>query len=391
MSSKQKNGCDVLKKIYILLLLVLIFSFPVNAKITQTFTLENNTGLNFMNGYYKIEVVEISKPGYPQLYAKINLSTAGLTSSIFLRQNEAADINNEPFNLIDLNLSSIFQETAWIAVEYPKEWSNPVKYAIDKPAVENKIPKIELKKSADKTTLKKGDVVEFKIILENTGNGSATNITLEDRLPPGFASAPGSRFPPVVPEEIKAGGTTELLYAFKAVDPGTYEIEPTIVKYGSSTARSNSLSITIIEEEKERSNLSTAITLDKNNILTGEIVKVTVKITNNGNVSAESILVDGTIPEGMEVTEGDLRQLFKKIESGDFKEYSASLEGVKPGNYTIILKTSSSDDLTGYSSNSDAINVKQDQKNYLYIAIPAIIIIVGAALFIIRRHREYSF
>jgi len=105
-------------------------------------------------------------------------------------------------------------------------------------------------------------------------------------------------------DELKAGDRIELLFALKAVESGSYNIEPTTIKYSSNSALSNSLSITVLDETKEKSNLTTAITLDKNNIFTGESVKVTVKITNNGNVSAESILVEGAIPKGMEITEG---------------------------------------------------------------------------------------
>ena len=106
--------------------------------------------------------------------------------------------------------------------------------------VAEKIPNIVLTKSVDKTTLNKGDVVEFKLILENTGNGTAYNLTLDDRFPPGFTSAPGSRFPPAIQDELKAGERLELLFALKAVEPGSYNIEPTTVKYGSKSARSNS-------------------------------------------------------------------------------------------------------------------------------------------------------
>jgi uncharacterized membrane protein len=116
-----------------------------------------------------------------------------------------------------------------------------------------------------------------------------------------------------------------------------------------------------------------------------------VKITNNGNVSAESILIEGALPKGMEVIEGDLRQVYKKIDPAESEEYFVTLKAAEPGNYSIILKTSYSDDSTGFSSDSDSIIVKKNENDYLYILVPAIIIIAAIALFIIRRHREYSF
>jgi uncharacterized repeat protein (TIGR01451 family) len=311
----------------------------------------------------------------------------------YLRENENPSINNEPFNKISLNYSFISQTIAKITVEYPDTWSFPDRYTIEIPVIAGKIPNIVLNKSVDKTTMNKGDVVEFKIVVENIGNGTAQNLTLDEKLPQGFTRAPGSSFPPAIQDELKAGESLDLLFALKAVESGSYNIEPTTVKYGSNIARSNSLSITVLDEKKEKSNLTTTITLDKSNIFTGESVKATVKITNNGNVSAESILIvlEGPIPKGMEVTGGDLRQLYKKIESGESEEYSATIKAVETGNYSIKLKTIYSDDSTGFSSNSDPIIVTENEKNYLYILIPAIIIIVGIVLFIMKRHKEYRF
>jgi len=387
MIPKSKNEYGLLKKLSFLILILSIFSMPVYAEKNDNFTLQNNTGLNFEDGYYKLEVFEISIDSPRQV--KVDLIFGNKKKSITLREGDT--LESDPFYLIKLKLSSINQESARIEIEYPEDWTKLEKYDVEIPVADEKIPNIVLTKSADKTALKKGDIVEFKINLENTGNGTAYNLSLDEKLPQGFARAPGSSFPPVLQDELKAGDRLELLFALKAVEPGSYNIEPTIIKYGSNTATSNSLSIAVLDEQKEKSNLTTVITLDNNNILTGESVKVTVKITNNGNVSAESILVEGAIPEGMEVTEGDLRQVYKKIDQGESEEYFATLKAVEPGNYSIILKTSYSDDSTGFSANSDNIIVNENKKDYLYILVPAIIIIAVIVLFIIKRHKEYSF
>jgi uncharacterized repeat protein (TIGR01451 family) len=390
MRSIQTNDYCFPGKFFFLVLILFLFSIPVGAVNNGSFYLENNTGLNFMNGFYRIEVIDISKPGDIH-FAKVNLITSGLSEKFNLYENEVSSINKEPFNKIKLNYSFISYTVAKITVEYPDNWPIPVQYTIEIPVIAEKIPNIVLKKSVDKTTLNNGDVVEFKIIVENTGNGTAYNITLDEKLPQGFTRAAGSSFPPAIQEELKAGGSLEILFALKAVESGSYNIEPTTIKYGSNIARSNSFSIIVLDEKMEKSNLTTIITLDKNNIFTGELVKATVKITNNGNSSAESVLIEGPIPKGMEKAEGDLRQVYKKIEPGESEEYSATLNAIEAGNYSIKLKTSYSDDLTGFSSNSDIIIVTENEKNYLYIIIPAIIVIVGIALFVLRRHREYSF
>ena len=391
MIPKSKNDYDLLKKLSFLILILSIFSMPVNAEKTDNFTLQNNSGLNFEDGYYKLEVSEISIDSPRQV--KVNLIFGNKKKPITLREGDT--LESDPFYIIKLKLISINQEMARITIEYPEDWTKLEKYDVEISVVDEKIPHIVLTKSADKTTLNKGDIVEFKINLENTGNGTAYNLSLDEKLPQGFARAPGSSFPPVLQDELKAGDRLELLFALKAVESGSYNIEPTTIKYSSNSASknalSNSLSVTVLDEKDEKSNLTTVITLDNNDILTGESVKVTVKITNNGNVSAESILVEGAIPEGMEVKEGDLRQVYKKIDPAESEEYLATLKAVEPGNYSIILKTSYSDDSTGFSANSDSIIVKENKKDYLYILVPAIIIIAVIVLFIIKRHREYSF
>ena len=391
MISLQNNGYCLLRKLFFLLLILLFISIPVGAVKIEPFLLENNTGLNFMNGYYKIEVIKISEPIEFNRFVIVNLITGGLTKQYYLRENEDPSIKSEPFNQINLNYSFISQTIAKITVEYPDKWSFPDRYTIEKPVMAEKIPNIVLTKSVDKTTLNKGDVAEFTLIVENKGNGTAFNITLEDRLPPGLTSVKYSIFPPVIQDELKADERIELLFALKAVESGPYTIEPTTIKYGSKTARSNSISLTVLDDKIDKSHLLTVITLDKNNIFTGELVEVTVKITNNGNNSAESILIEGQIPKGMEITKGDLRQVYKKIEPGESEEYSASLKAVEAGNYSVSLKTIYSDDPTGFSSNSNPISITEKEKNYLYILIPAIIIIVGIVLFIMKRHKEYRF
>jgi uncharacterized repeat protein (TIGR01451 family) len=390
MISFRKKSYYFRSKISFLFLILLLFSIPVGAIKTETFFLENNTGLNFMNGFYKIEVIEISKPG-DMHFVKVNLITEGFTKQFYLRENEDPSINDEPFNQIKLNYSFISQTLANIEVQYPDTWSIPEKYTIEIPVILEKIPNLVITKSVDKITLNKGDVVEFKIIVENTGNGTAQNLTLDEKLPQGFTRAPGSSFPPAIQDELKAGDSLDLLFALKAVESGSYNIEPTTVKYGLNIAKSNSLSIIVLDEKNEKSHLLTNITLDKNNIFTGDLVEITVKITNIGNISAESILIEGSIPKGMEVTKGDLRQVYKKIDSGESEEYSATLKAVESGNYSVSLKTSYSDDSIGFASNSDPINISEKEKNYLYILIPAIIIIVGIVLFIMKRHKEYRF
>ncbi|MDP2846448.1 MAG: hypothetical protein Q8N79_10325, partial [Candidatus Methanoperedens sp.] len=191
--------------------------------------------------------------------------------------------------------------------------------------------------------------------------------------------------------ELAAGANQEFYYTLKAVEPGTFKIDTTTVSYGSKTSTSNSLTITVGAETKEKSNLTTVITVDKNNVYTDDSIKATVKITNTGKAPAKSVLVDGTPPLSMEVIEGDLRQVYDIIPPMESKEYRVGLKAIETGNYSIHLRTTYNDDAIGTPSDSETITVTQKERNYLYILVPIIIIFTGIVLFTIKRHKEYSY
>lgn len=380
MGSHRKKGDYWIGKITFLLLMLLMFPVAADASTQKfNFTMQNNTALNFENGSYIVEVIEISEP----LYVKVDLTSNTLSRINNIYDSEAPIT----FNEIKLSSSFITDTSAVITIEFPAGWGFPKQYQIVRPVL---IPNIVLTRSVDKTNINVGDIVSFTIKVENTGNATAYNLTLDDQLPKGFASAVG-RFPPAIPARLDAGESRELYYALKAVDSGTFDIDPAIVKYGSKISTSNSLTITVAGTVQKKANLTTEISMDKNNVFTGDKIKATVKITNTGKADAKSVLVDGTPPLGMEVIEGDLRQVYDSIAPGESKEYRVGLKADDAGNYTIHLITVYNDNEGGVPSDSQPIIVTQREQNYMYILIPIIIIMVGIVLFTIRRHREYSY
>ena len=364
---------------------------------TEYYYMENNTGLNFMSGYYLIEVFEINKDDG---FAKVNLTSDSQSFNYYLWDSQDAAINTAPWDRIDSINSSFFTTTAFrLTIEYPGNWSAPVKYTIDVPATiaeveASKVPNVVVTKSVDKTNINIGDIVEIKIRTENTGNGTASDLTLTEYMPEGFIRAAGSRFPPVIKEILEPDESDEIYYALEAVKPGTFTIESTKIGYGTERKESNSITITVDKEVKEKSKLTTAITIDETNVFNEDLINLNVRITNDGNVSAESVLVEGSVPNGLELEEGDLKQVYKKIEPGEYESFSAILKAVDGGNYTIRLKTSYNDDTTGFATSSETISVTKKEKNpidYWYIILPIIGIIIGVVLFTMNRHKEYRY
>jgi uncharacterized repeat protein (TIGR01451 family) len=380
-------GKTKMKWLYFLLLILFIYPNIVKAE-TQTFnfTLQNSTGLNFEAGAYLIEVIEIN--AHPPNSVKVNLTTDGESKTFNLYEGENSYLS-KPYNKLDIIATSITETQATISVTTPSEWSYPEKYIIPTKAAGE--PQLVLTKSVDKTNISVGDVVEVKIIVENKGNGTAYNLTLVEELPNGFSRAPGSKYPPQIQETLDAGGKQELYYALKAVESGTFDIEPTTVNYGVKSSQSNTITIDVAKILEEKSNLTTAISVDKDNVKTDDSIKVDIKIINTGKAPATSVLIDGAVPSGLITTEGDLKQGYKKIDAGESEVYTVFLKAIEPGNYSINLKIFYNDDKEGTVSTSKPITVTKNEKGYLYVIIPVAIVLIGIVLVAVRRHKQYSF
>ncbi|MGB8218196.1 MAG: BatD family protein [Candidatus Methanoperedens sp.] len=384
MTYKLKKGEHSIRKLAFLLLISLMVS-TIGSAATQTFnfSMENNTGLSFENGSYIIEVVKLER----MAYVTANMSNGDKQVIRNLYEGEAPII----FDQIKLGASFITETSAMVTIEFPAGWGYPKKYQIVRPVAPVGVPNIVLTKTADKTNINNGDVVKFNIKLENNGNATAYNVTLIEQFPSGFSNAPYSTFPPEPNSELAAGESQEISYGLKALDPGTFTIEPTIVKYGSKTSTSNSLTITVAAVNQEKSNLTTVISLDKTNATTGDLITATVKITNTGKAAAKLVRIKGTTPLGMEVVEGNPIKDYESIDPAGIEEYRFTLKANEAGNYTIHLITVYNDNDAGVPSDSDPITVTGKGGNYLYFLLPVMIFIIGIVLFTIKRHREYSY
>ncbi|MFH1323323.1 MAG: hypothetical protein ABIH80_05795, partial [Methanobacteriota archaeon] len=134
-----------------------------------SFTLENNTGLDFENGAFRIEVIELA---YRDYYVKVNTTSGSISKTYFLFDGEV-----NTFNQVKMNSSFINSRNARITLEFPDSWGSPKPYKIEPPVIPVGIPNLVLTKTADKTSIDPGDVVSFTIKVENTGNATAFNLS----------------------------------------------------------------------------------------------------------------------------------------------------------------------------------------------------------------------
>jgi uncharacterized repeat protein (TIGR01451 family) len=378
-----QNGEDQMRVSHFIVIILLLIPVVQASEQTYSFTMQNNTGLNFENGTFLIEVVEINSP----YYVKVNMTSGSASRYSNLFDGEAA----AAFNQIKVNSSFITVKDARITIEFPSVWAHPKSYKIEPPVIPVGIPNLVITKIVDKTSIDPGDVVSFNIKVENTGNATAYNLSIIERLPTGFTVAVGSRFPPAIQDKIDAGASLELYYALKAVDPGSYNIEPTVINYGTKSSKSGQIIITVAEVTLEKSNLTTVISIDRTKVYTDELIKADVRITNTGKTHAKSVLVDGKPPLGTTAVEGDFRQVYDAIAPGEVKEYRVILKAQEEGNYSINLRTVYNDEPIGLSTNSEQITVTRKESNQFYIILPIIFIMVAVVILTIKRHKEYSY
>jgi uncharacterized repeat protein (TIGR01451 family) len=91
---------------------------------------------------------------------------------------------------------------------------------------DGKTPHLSLQKSADRTSVKTGDVITFTLVASNTGNVAAVNVTVVDQIPAGTEYVSGSATPSATPANgvlkwiipsIAAGSSTTLKFQVKVV------------------------------------------------------------------------------------------------------------------------------------------------------------------------------
>ena len=257
------------------------------------------------------------------------------------------------------------------------------------------VPKLLITKSVDKTTIKLGDIVQVTVILENMGNGSASDIAIIES--PSAALVPlGSGLRLKVKDPLPAGESDDDAYSVESVKSGTFEIPETVVTYYSEskekyTAESDAISIKVLAPEVRVSNLETTIQFDKVEVLKGAEIAAITTIKNTGDAPANSITLINKIPAGLELVSGEVENTYFEIKPGEMRELTALIRAKEVGNYTFNPRTVYSDGETTITSQTIVVTKKVvNYKKYLYL-VPIGLITALLIWFIIKRHKEYSF
>lgn len=257
-----------------------------------------------------------------------------------------------------LEVTNTSGKKVWILLEC----GNVVTQNIEKP----KYPNLQLTKSVDKPTAKKGDKVTFTIKVTNTGDGTAKNTYIYDNSPEGLdlvndglGNQPIKNARRWETKRFDIGPKQSLTYSLKAVvtkwGPGSL-INRACVDLIDSNIYNNCDDATVTLKEgclipgkeslpkedpacKTNPNLKIEKTTPKKELEVGDIFEYTLKVSNTGDVNIPKALVRDIAPEQLEFLE------VKEVGANNFKpltnkrEYLSTLFPLnKKASATIIIK-----------------------------------------------------
>jgi uncharacterized repeat protein (TIGR01451 family) len=293
---------------------------------------------------------------------------------------------------ITITVADIFDEqSAKVRIEYSQSLGAPRKHASERPALALDKPELFVQKSFERNQMSVGDAVKVTITIKNIGTGQALGVKAEDIPPlPEFSYVAG--YPPKIKETIDSGQSDSAVYVMNAVKEGSIRVPAMMVSYTDvkKNAKSNSSEpFNILISPKSKADLAIKLASSGPVALDGESM-LNISISNLGTASASRIEADGTVvpSEGLQVT--GLEKSFFEIMPGAEVNYSASLLGQSPGNYTIRLKVNydGGDGSVIREGTGEVVVLEREYKyQYLLLIIPIAIIIA----WMYRRYKEYKY
>ena len=209
----------------------------------------------------------------------------------------------------------------------------------------------------------KNEKVSYKITVENAG-GLAKEVTIKDTISDKLALVEGTIVVRVngtevdvakdlaagiivtVPEKVgEANGTVVVTFDTKVKETASGEITNVAIVDGTNTP-SEKLPIVTSEKKAEiiRTTESTQ-TIAEGKVTTNDEIKYTIKVTNSGEETANSIEVKDKVPEGTRLKENSITENGQVV---DNKDITWTITNLEPGtskevSFTVIVNYSEKD------------------------------------------------
>jgi len=348
----------------------------------------------------KIEVVDTAEDivdsaefciSSPQVFPRTVKVFAGDTPTNYETYNGAR---------IYLEVISVHGETVLLLVTGPKDWRVTRYYETEdaktesKPATETvAVPELEITRTLDRNYVEHGETVEVTFKIKNMGNGTASEIELDEPL---LRGAYQENCPSTL-DDIAAGATERVSYDLKIVDtpPGTYELCATLLNYESksgaaysSESSSNTLEVTAKEVQVPTLEIGITIESDDDVMICGDRFLATIGVINTGNATSGRVTIKSHLPDDVRVADGEIDPVYESIKPGDYEEYEVMLIAYEPGKHVIKMDAMWADEEA--SASAEFWAERSSLATYyphILAAVPIGLLLVG----IIRRHREYSY
>ena len=258
----------------------------------------------------------------------------------------ASDGYDEAVHSWNCDLAAGKDVTFWIQARTAEigTWTNNVavsckenKTSVEDSASVEVVPvKLTISKTADANIISVWDRVTFTITVTNTAAVDATDVTVTDAVPNGFAfiksnatgydKDTGILNIPV----LKAGESYVFTVTLNATTNGTLTNDAKVTCSENSTEFSASADVAVIPVVR----LSVDKTVNPADAIIGDEITFTVTITNNGPSNATNIMIKDVCDPGLTLVESNLPETVAFLENGKSLSYTLKYKTTALGNYT---------------------------------------------------------
>lgn len=376
----------------LLLIVTIAYAKEDEDQVTYNdFTL--NLGDRIDIGDFRAELVEIQSVKDGIAVMRISKVNGALDEQRAFLQNSANNFEGgSDSGGITITVTDIFDDqSAKVRVEYKESLGTAKKRASERPAAKLNAPILSVQKSFDKNQISVGDEVKVTITVKNIGTGRAQDIKAEDLPPlPEFSYVVG--YPPKIKDALDPGESDSAVYVMNAVKEGSIRVPAIQVSYTDSKKNvksNNSEPFNILINPKSKANLILTLRPSGPIIVDGKGM-LNVSLSNQGEASATRVKVEGDIKPSDGLVASDLDKSFFEISPGAVENYSVELEGKKPGNYTVTLRSTffGGDGAMIQEGRAEVVVLDREYK-YLYLLLIIPVIIIVAWMY--KRYREYKY
>ena len=386
------NGCRILAAAAAAALLMLALPMTAAAETTNV-TIRVNEYIVLNNDIY-FEVRDVGAGGisYAEVWFHSSQDSVGTITKIYTGDIPTSYTSGTGLT-IKVTLDSTFSNGAAFVIESSKKLYVTERHAGDVETEAVTVPKLTIKRTIDPNAAEIGQTVKVTLTIKNTGNGTATDIMLDEGT---IAKTYRDGCPSEI-DDIAAGATKRIEYDLKIgdeVQPGMREMPASVLNYESETGVSDStLSqssvLEIIAKEVFLPELTISIDPIDYVVTCGDDVPMVVTITNIGNATSEKVYVKGDLPPDVQLVKGgELDPVYESIKPDKSEEYEVTLVANEEGKHVVEMKVMWADEeaTAVFEFRAEKSGL---EKYYIYIiaAIPILLIL----LWIIKRRREYSY